>query len=60
MKKLKDILDRAGSTAAQAALAAIGGDVANIWSVDWKAVLGLAASAALLSVLQSFARKREG
>jgi len=41
-------------------LAALGGDAANLWSVDWKAMLGLGAGTALVSVLKGLVARTRG
>ncbi len=56
----RDALERAVRTAAQAAATAFGGDVVNVWAVDWQTVTGLSLGAALLSVLMSLGARKIG
>lgn len=49
----KDAAERALKTAAQFVLVAVGGNVVDVWSLDWKMVLGAAGAGALSSVLTS-------
>lgn len=51
----KDALERALKSAAQFAVVALGGNITDFWSLDWKAVLGVVLSGTLLSVLTSVA-----
>ncbi|MCU1356376.1 MAG: putative lactococcus lactis phage r1t holin [Acidimicrobiales bacterium] len=55
MTLVKAALTRAGRTAAQAALAALGTGAFNIIDADWQAVAGLSAGAAAVSLLTSVA-----
>jgi Putative lactococcus lactis phage r1t holin len=48
-----DLLERAAKTAAQFVLVAIGGNLTNAWTLDWRMVAGTAAAGALTSVLTS-------
>lgn len=48
-----DVAERAGKTFAQALVPLLAADGANLLSVDWPTSLGLAATAAALSVLTS-------
>lgn len=48
-----DVIERAGKTAAQVLLSALGADQLNLLSVAWLPVLGVAGGAALLSLLTS-------
>lgn len=50
-----DAAERAVKTAAQVAITFLGADAFNVLSVDWAEVGGLAAGAALVSVLTSVA-----
>ena len=52
--------ERAVKTLAQTAAALIGAGVVNIVDVDWKQVVGVSATAALLSVLTSVASANVG
>lgn len=47
-------------TASSVALVALLGDSANIWTVDWKAALGLGAGAAVVAVLKGLGAKNVG
>ncbi|WP_236732129.1 holin [Mycolicibacterium peregrinum] len=49
----KDAAERALKSAAQAATLALGGDVFNAWTVDWKTAAGIALGGAGLSLLTS-------
>jgi hypothetical protein len=49
----QNVLERAVKTAAQAAVLAAGGGMANLFSLDWRILVGAAAGGALLSVLTS-------
>lgn len=49
----KGALERAVKTFLQALIAAGGADQFNLLSLDWRAVLGIAGSAAVLSLLTS-------
>ena len=53
----KDAAERAVSTAAQSALAVMGADGLNLLNVDVKAVLGVAAGGAVLSVVKALAAR---
>lgn len=55
-----DALERAASTAAQAAIAMIGMDQFNAIQADWKAIAGTALGAAILSILKAMAASRVG
>lgn len=59
-KFLIDLLERSVSTAAQAALLAIGADQLNAVEADWLTVLGFAAGGAILSVLKGLAAASVG
>lgn len=50
-----DALERAAKTAAQCLAAILAGDGVNLLAVDWPTSLGLAGTAAVLSVLTSVA-----
>lgn len=52
---LIDAGERALATFVQTVLALLGTDALNLFSLDWKATLATAGSAALLSLLKSFA-----
>jgi hypothetical protein len=55
---LKDTIERAVATAAECALSVIGVDaVVDATAVDWKAIAGIAAGGAILSVLKSVAAR---
>lgn len=47
-------------TAASVALAAFLGDLADVWSVDWKQGLGFALGGALLAVLKGLSARNVG
>lgn len=49
----RNVLERAIKTAAQAALLAVGGSIANLFALDWAVLGGAAGGGALLSVLTS-------
>lgn len=49
----QNVIERAIKTAAQAALLAVGGSIANILSLDWSVLAGAAGGGALLSILTS-------
>jgi hypothetical protein len=49
----KDLAERAAKTAAQFALVVTGGNLADAWSLDWKAVLGAALAGVATSILTS-------
>ncbi|QDF19765.1 hypothetical protein QEH38_gp33 [Mycobacterium phage LilSpotty] len=49
----KDAVERALKSAAQAVILALGGDLADFWSLDWKNVAGVALGGAGLSLLTS-------
>lgn len=57
---VKDAIERAISTAAQAAAAVIGVAAVSVLDVDWSQVGGVSALAAILSVLKSLAATRRG
>lgn len=46
---------RAAKTIAQTAATLIGGNVVNVFDIDWLTVLGVAATAGILSILTSVA-----
>jgi hypothetical protein len=50
-----DALERALKTAAQALIVFLGADVANVFAVDWQRAAGVAAGAAVVSLLMSIA-----
>lgn len=50
-----DVVDRAARTFAQTLVPVLAADGANLLSLDWPTSLGLAGTAALLSVLTSIA-----
>ncbi|WP_017974382.1 holin [Actinopolyspora halophila] len=52
---LLDLLERAIGAAAVAALPLLGGEVVNVWRVDWHLVSGVALGASVLSVMKSLA-----
>ena len=56
----RDAAERALSTFAQAFLSVTGGDLLNIWSVDWKTAAGVGLGGALLSLLKSVAARKVG
>lgn len=49
----RDLLERAIKSGAQAAALAYGGNLVDVWSLDWKAVVGVILAGAFLSVLTS-------
>lgn len=51
----RDAAERAGKTAAQSAILALGGGAANVLTLDWLTLGGAAAGGALLSLLTSVA-----
>lgn len=51
----RDAAERAGKTAAQSAILALGGGAANVLTLDWLTLGGAAAGGALLSLLTSIA-----
>lgn len=55
LRWLKAALVRALKTWAQAAVALIGSGAANVISIDWPQVLGISATAAVVSILTSLA-----
>lgn len=55
-----DTAERVGVTFAQALIAGIGVDQVDIVTLDWPAILGIAATTALLSFLKSIAASRLG
>jgi hypothetical protein len=60
---VSDVLERAGKTAAQAALLELGGENAghlNALAVHWQPVVGFAAGGAILSILFSLASQKVG
>lgn len=57
---VRDLLERMVSSAAGAALAAIGADAVNLLQVDYRQVVGLAAGAAVVSLLKGLAARRVG
>ena len=52
---IKDMLERAGRTAAQAALAVIGSGTIGVLDVDWINILSVSLMAAIVSILWSIA-----
>lgn len=56
----RDAFERASATFAQAFIAAIGGDVINVWHLDWKTATGLGLGGALLSFMKSVAARKVG
>lgn len=57
---IKDLLERAVKSAAQAALLVIGADQVDVLALDWANVAGFAAGAAVLSALTSVASANFG
>ena len=55
-----DALERAVSTAAQAAIAMVGMNQFNAIQADWKAIAGTALGAAILSILKAMAASQVG
>lgn len=55
---VRDAAERAMATFAQAFLTVVGGDVINVWSLDWKTAAGVGLGGALLSVLKSVAARK--
>lgn len=51
----KDATERAVKSLAQAVVLALGGDVADVWSVDWQTVAGIGLGGGVLSLLTSLA-----
>lgn len=51
----RDAAERAGKTAAQSAILALGGGAANVLTLDWLTLAGAAGGGALLSLLTSVA-----
>lgn len=52
----REALDRAAKSAAQALLITLGGDAAfDVFSVDWRVIVGVSGGAAVLSLLTSIA-----
>jgi len=49
----RELVERAVKTAAQFVLVGVGGNLVNVWLVDWRVVAGSAGAGALLSVLTS-------
>lgn len=56
----KDAFERAVSTAAQAALLALGAEALNVLQADWVTVAGFALGGAVLSLLKSLIASRVG
>lgn len=56
---LRDLLDRAAKTAAQAAVLSVGVESAQVdaFAVDWTLMLGMAAGGALLSALTTVGQR---
>lgn len=59
-KWLKDALERAAATAAEAALSVLGLDMLDVFKADWKMAVGVAAGGAVLSLLKSVAARKVG
>lgn len=57
---LRDVCERAVSTAAQALLSAWAVGAFNVLDVDWRAALGVASGAAVLSILKSLVAANVG
>lgn len=57
---VKDLGERVLVAAVSALLAGVGGDLANVWVMDWGHVVGLAAGAALVTLLEGIAATRTG
>ena len=57
---LSDASERALSTFAQAFISVVGGDLVNVWSLDWKTAVGVGIGGALLSLLKSVAARSVG
>lgn len=61
MNFVKDALERAVKTAAQAALAALGGgELLSLYDMNAGTLLGVAGGAAVLSILTSLASRQVG
>lgn len=56
----KDAAERAIKTVAQVLIAFLGADVVNAFAVDWQKAAGVAAGAAVVSLLTSVASARVG
>lgn len=56
----KAAAERAVKTAGQIAATTYGADAVNVLEVDWRGVLGMAAGAAVLSILTSLASSQAG
>jgi hypothetical protein len=56
----KDAVERAVKSAAQAGILALGGDAANVLSLEWLTFGGAVGGAALLSLLMSLASTARG
>ena len=55
-----DLGERTAASFAGGALAALGGDAVNAWTVDWRLALGLGAGAAVVSVVKGLAARLRG
>jgi hypothetical protein len=56
----RDAGERAVSTFAQSVLSVLGLDALDVFSVDWKAAVGVGLGGALLSLLKSVAARNVG
>lgn len=56
----KDATERAVKTAAQVLVTFLGADLVDVIAVDWKRAAGVAAGAAVVSVLTSVASSQAG
>jgi hypothetical protein len=55
-----DLAERIAASFAGGVLSALGGDVVDLWNLDWRAVLGLGAGAALVSLLKGLVARGSG
>jgi hypothetical protein len=51
----KNVVERAVKTGAQFVLVGVGGNLTDVWSVDWRVVAGAAGAGVFLSVVSSLA-----
>jgi hypothetical protein len=57
---LKDLAERAVSSFAGGVLSVLGGDLVNVWDVDYKTAFGVGLGAAVVSVVKGLAAKGVG
>lgn len=57
---LLDLAERVAASFAAGALSALGGDVVNLWAVDWRAMLGIGGGAAVVSFFKGLAGRFRG